>query len=399
MNLSNYGMIIKVDISYEDFRDWYFGKCDDFAKAQAIEQQLEDPGSYCSALMWLSKGDLSNLPISIPESITNSQESPTPLGSDGQKQGETGKKPKTANILANKLTIKYISYISRIAFILAFTCSLAGCVPMNAKPFYIMGLILAGMNAILAFLTRHGRAFSFMPVFMNIAAIAAWPDCIGFFPSNNGPTVQIGRRVFDVDGNITDEVIMLFLRPNIRLRNNERVVLKSDGGYFKSTIYDGYAWPWAVKRFPTNQTLKLDIGGNSTTFNINTSKGIRPDKYSFLRLAVNVDFSTQIFPKKTTTWFLMIIDKSMFETNENISVIVDREINPFFNKPSTKNGELSPVFETLPGFHQLTIRGVTKEILSQKIWVAPIGDSKLNKFKISMISENGINQAVLNSEK
>lgn len=98
---------------------------------------------------------------------------------------------------------KRIAYLAKAACILGLLCGLSGCVPVNAKPFYIAGIALSCGGAVLCYLARLRLIWWIAPLVLNAAALAAWPTVIGFFSTREGIRFRVDQRMGSMQATVS----------------------------------------------------------------------------------------------------------------------------------------------------------------------------------------------------
>jgi len=126
-----------------------------------------------------------NEPVIAPDSTVHSE-----LTDHLVKSGFIAKAKELAGDEAMILVLVVTGGIAGI--VLAF----AGLFPINARPLYVIGLVLSAIALMgaMAVKRRRGLAISACGIAATSVALWNWPNVVGFFPNDHGYSLRIGIR-------------------------------------------------------------------------------------------------------------------------------------------------------------------------------------------------------------
>jgi hypothetical protein len=265
--------------------------------------------------------------------------------------------------------------------ILALLCLLAGLAPIDARWFFIAGMVLSVIGMAACYSRKFLIVLPLAMMAINLTAYIAWPKAIGFFPTNHGYSFGVGKRQ---PGLMSNErlkcqyTIKCYPQPMI----NEYVRIMVVGFKPSEFLYSGddSVFHW-----------QLEAGGEYLV-------GVRVGDVDISRLVrfdlEGVPSSPPIFnfespaarSKNTTFTHLIILNGATYEIDNKTYtyIFIDgrnhrnepKGDNIFVTMTGHNNMDTSTIIETTIGWHTLGLQAPGRRLFTTRFYAHPRIESK-----------------------
>ena len=247
--------------------------------------------------------------------------------------------------------------------VLALLCCLVGLAPMDARPFFIAGLVLSTIGIALAYSRKWLLALPLAMLLINLIALIVWPTAIGFFPTKTGYRFGVGER--PIRGHSTKSKLYSFTlncKPFPRL--NDLLEIVSDTGDVQPFVNVGRLETISVDLEPGTHEVTLRMSGQTKSVTVT----VEP----IGKLSNDLVFDFVPDPNKrddTTYGEIWFVTQNETLRSDNVVMMLDGKVIELMSPTSTFGGPC--FFQTTVGWHNASLRVSGKEVATKRFYANP----------------------------
>lgn len=273
--------------------------------------------------------------------------------------------------------------------VLCLLCALSGIAPIDARPFYITGLVLGVAGVAMAYKRRAGYIWPVMGLTANIVALVMWPNVIGMFPKGNGYEVRYDTRTVDAKKNYEEEFCTAYLGITPKPLMNERMEITVENYYSMKSIWNGIVIKVPFRRSPEYQTISIKLGDDQLTQRVH----VQPDgKGIHARFPVMAKFGKRSIDYSQTNVQIYVDTHAVRPSHvQTLEVYIDNkryEYDPmveFFAPNGTDSRSRNSkefLITVKPGSHTLTVVANGKEVHKSQFVAYRIGGNTIEAYNL-----------------
>ena len=247
--------------------------------------------------------------------------------------------------------------------VLALLCCLVGLAPMDARPFFIAGLVLSTIGIVLAYSRKWLLALPLAILLINLIALFLWPNAVGFFPTKTGYRFGVGQR--PMQGRTTKSKLYSFTvtcKPFPRL--NDLVEIVSGTGDVQAFVNVGRLETISLDLEPGTHEVTLRMSGQTKSVTVT----VEPNG----KLSNDLIFDFVPDPNKhddTTYGEIWFVAQNGTPRSDNVVLMIDGKVIELMSPTSTFGGPC--FFQTTVGWHNASLRVSGKEVATKRFYANP----------------------------